>query len=649
MSWSEGAEEREESLRRLREGLAQKKYDLYRSWRIFTRSFLAVSGLVLVVIVCTISYFADEIAVEHPYRNLQDTEDLWWIDYEPSRKAPFSEECDWHEQKIDLFDMRRDGNNQTRAWSDEIWSAERGKIVRNPLQVIEILSIEDTLGYPLNETWVTIHPNNDTWLVISDDVLENTSFTGSLWVTYSFNNEEMHHSWLPDGYDVCILGTNNEGQDMFSKILYGSRISLKIGFTVALFTVAIGTVVGCISGYFGGRVDEVIMRICDVFFAIPGLILAMAFVAALQATVRLSAPMAFAVLVPLILVSLFFRNLISEKVAPLESELKYEDNDLIRLGFPLAILGAVLIYSRSEYGLGESTAISLLILALVGRFALNVPFRGNRYGTLIGSLIVIMAAFSTISGSWSGDGESGQVENIISRSWIILGFPLLVVALTVLEKIISRRVPVSGFVPDEGQGAGQKFLTAISGTSKSLYVNPYSYLTLRTLLITISAILLLFAAGSNDSEFIIIKDFDRLWKIQVALIFTGWPGYARLIRGQVLYVKEMTFVEAAKSVGAPDGRIMFRHILPNAWAPLLVAFTLDIGGTILSASGLSFIGLGAEPGTAEWGILVSEGRRWFPDDWWLITFPGIAIGITTLGFNLLGDGLRDVVDPKNRR
>ncbi len=649
MSWSEGAEEREESLRRLREGLAQKKYDLYRSWRIFTRSFLAVSGLVLVVIVCTISYFADEIAVEHPYRNLQDTEDLWWIDYEPSRKAPFSEECDWHEQKIDLFDMRRDGNNQTRAWSDEIWSAERGKIVRNPLQVIEILSIEDTLGYPLNETWVTIHPNNDTWLVISDDVLENTSFTGSLWVTYSFNNEEMHHSWLPDGYDVCILGTNNEGQDMFSKILYGSRISLKIGFTVALFTVAIGTVVGCISGYFGGRVDEVIMRICDVFFAIPGLILAMAFVAALQATVRLSAPMAFAVLVPLILVSLFFRNLISEKVAPLESEFKYEDNDLIRLGFPLAILGAVLIYSRSEYGLGESTAISLLILALVGRFALNVPFRGNRYGTLIGSLIVIMAAFSTISGSWSGDGESGQVENIISRSWIILGFPLLVVALTVLEKIISRRVPVSGFVPDEGQGAGQKFLTAISGTSKSLYVNPYSYLTLRTLLITISAILLLFAAGSNDSEFIIIKDFDRLWKIQVALIFTGWPGYARLIRGQVLYVKEMTFVEAAKSVGAPDGRIMFRHILPNAWAPLLVAFTLDIGGTILSASGLSFIGLGAEPGTAEWGILVSEGRRWFPDDWWLITFPGIAIGITTLGFNLLGDGLRDVVDPKNRR
>ena len=94
---------------------------------------------------------------------------------------------------------------------------------------------------------------------------------------------------------------------------------------------------------------------------------------------------------------------------------------------------------------------------------------------------------------------------------------------------------------------------------------------------------------------------------------------------------------------------MFRHILPNAWAPLLVAFTLDIGGTILSASGLSFIGLGAEPGAAEWGNLVSYGRAFCPQDNWLVFFPGMAILVTTLGFNLLGDGLRDVVDPKNRR
>jgi hypothetical protein len=179
--------------------------------------------------------------------------------------------------------------------------------------------------------------------------------------------------------------------------------------------------------------------------------------------------------------------------------------------------------------------------------------------------------------------------------------------------------------------------------------NPYRFLALRTILIFVSVVLLILVTNSSESRFVLVQDFDRLWKIQAALVLTGWPGYARLIRGQVLYIREMTFVEAAKSVGAPDGRIMFRHILPSAWAPLLVAFTLDVGGTILSASGLSFIGLGAEPGTAEWGILVSDGRRFFPNSWWLVTFPGLAILVTTLGFNLLGDGLRDIVDPKNKR
>ena len=649
MSWSDGAEDREESLRRLIEGLRQRRYDLSRSWKIFSRSFLAVLGLFLVVTVSTISFFADEIAVEHPYRNLQDTEDLWWIDYEPKRMAPFSEECDWHEQKIDLFGMRRADTNRTIAWSDEMWSQESQKSIRKPLQVIEILNIEDTNGYPVNDTWVTIDPSNDTLLLVSNDVLENTTFTGSLWVTYEFNNEEMHHSWLPDGYDVCILGTNNEGQDLFSKVLYGSRISLKIGFTVALCTVALGTIVGCISGYFGGRVDEVIMRICDVFFAIPGLILAMAFVAALESTVRLSTSMSAAVLAPLILLAIFARSALSEKVAPMEMEPEEEDYDLLMIGIPTALVAAILLYD--DFSIFDGNLVPLLtlaiissfiVLALLGRYAFNIPFKGNRYAPLLASASALLLAIPLFQDYW---GQGGRASRIL----LIAVFISLILGLTVLEKNISRRVPMSSFVPGGDKLLHEKMVSTASSSIKRMYGNPYRFLTLRTFLISVSAALLFTASGSNESEFIIIKDFDRLWKIQVALIFTGWPGYARLIRGQVLYVKEMTFVEAAKSVGAPDSRIMFRHILPNAWAPLLVAFTLDIGGTILSASGLSFIGLGAEPGTAEWGILVDDGRRWFPEDWWLITFPGIAIAITTLGFNLLGDGLRDVVDPKNRR
>ena len=134
----------------------------------------------------------------------------------------------------------------------------------------------------------------------------------------------MHHWWLPDGYDVCIFGTNNEGQDLFSKVLYGSRVSLKIGFTVASLTVVIGTVVGSISGYYGGRVDEVVMRITDVFFAVPGLILAMAFVAALEAVERFIMPLWLAVLIPVAFLSIATRSVVSDSILP-SSGLKPKD------------------------------------------------------------------------------------------------------------------------------------------------------------------------------------------------------------------------------------------------------------------------------------------------------------------------------------
>jgi peptide/nickel transport system permease protein len=247
------------------------------------------------------------------------------------------------------------------------------------------------------------------------------------------------YDWMPEGYELCPFGTTHTGSDMLSKILYGSRKSLRVGFTVALVTCFLGMVIGGISGYYGRWIDEVIMRIADVFFAVPGLILAMAVVAAM-----------------------------------------HNVHDLSAIGMPDVKL-------------------------------------------------------------------------------------------------------------------------------------------------------------------------DRLEKIMIALVFTGWPGYSRLIRGQVLYVKEHTYVEAAKSVGSSDFRILFRHVLPNAWAPMIVAVSLDIGGTILTAAGLSFIGLGADALSAEWGKMISDGRAFFPTHWWMVTFPGIAILITTLGFNLLGDGLRDVFDPKQRR
>lgn len=224
--------------------------------------------------------------------------------------------------------------------------------------------------------------------------------------------------------DEHPLGTTHNGNDLLSMIIYGTRVSLRIGFTVVVSGLVIGTVLGAVAGYFGGVVDEVLMRVTDVFLSIPGLILAMAVVAAL------------------------------------------------------------------------------------------------------------------------------------------------------------------------GQG---------------------------------------------------------LENVMYALIVVWWPIYTRIIRGQVLSVRENQYVEAARSVGASHARIIGKHVLPNSWAPVIVQATLDFGNTILVAAGLSFIGLGAPPGTAEWGLLISQGRSFFPLSWWYVTFPGLAILITVLGFNLLGDGLRDIMDPKLRR
>lgn len=137
--------------------------------------------------------------------------------------------------------------------------------------------------------------------------------------------------------------------------------------------------------------------------------------------------------------------------------------------------------------------------------------------------------------------------------------------------------------------------------------------------------------------------------IMMALILVWWPQYARLLRGQVLSIRENQYVEAARSVGASNWRILFKHVIPNSFAPLLVQITLDLGAVLLVAAGLSFIGLGASPGTAEWGLMISSGRMHMFHAWWYVTFPGLAIVLTVLGFNLLGDGIRDITDPKLRR
>jgi peptide/nickel transport system permease protein len=132
----------------------------------------------------------------------------------------------------------------------------------------------------------------------------------------------------------------------------------------------------------------------------------------------------------------------------------------------------------------------------------------------------------------------------------------------------------------------------------------------------------------------------------LAITIAWWPWYTRLIRGQAASVAARPYIESCRALGISRRRIIFRHILPNAITPLIVEISLDVGGVILTASALSFLGLGAQDPTPDWGLMVSQGQNYFTIQWWLVTFPGFAILLTALAFNMLGDGLRDVLDPK---
>lgn len=136
--------------------------------------------------------------------------------------------------------------------------------------------------------------------------------------------------------------------------------------------------------------------------------------------------------------------------------------------------------------------------------------------------------------------------------------------------------------------------------------------------------------------------------VVLAVAFTTWTIFARLARSQALAVKEADYVESARASGATNWRILFVHILPMCISPVIIQGTIAMGGIILTVAGLGFIGFGAQPPTPEWGVMVSDGRNYLPTAWWACVFPGFAIMFTVLGFNLLGDGIRDILDPRMR-
>jgi peptide/nickel transport system permease protein len=140
-----------------------------------------------------------------------------------------------------------------------------------------------------------------------------------------------------------------------------------------------------------------------------------------------------------------------------------------------------------------------------------------------------------------------------------------------------------------------------------------------------------------------------LMNVMLAVGLGGVPGYIRLVRGEVLSARNREYVEAARALGASDRRMMLLHVLPNILSPIVVVATLGTAGAILATASLSFLGMGAQPPTPAWGTMIAEGQSFLYNAWWMPTMPGVAIALCVLGFNLFGDGLRDLLDPKTSR
>lgn len=140
-----------------------------------------------------------------------------------------------------------------------------------------------------------------------------------------------------------------------------------------------------------------------------------------------------------------------------------------------------------------------------------------------------------------------------------------------------------------------------------------------------------------------------LTNAKIAIIIAWWPWYTRLVRGQAISIREKQFSKAAEAIGTSQMKIIFKHVIPNCISPVIIQASMDMGAVILSLAGLSFLGLGAQPPTPEWGLMINTSRNYFMTAPWYSLFPGIAIFLTVLSFNLLGDGIREVLDPKTRK
>jgi len=271
------------------------------------------------------------------------------------------------------------------------------------------------------------------------------------------------------------------------------------------------------------------------------------------------------------------------------------------------------IFARNRASVaGLALVVAFLVVALVGPWI--VPYPEDATGTV--HLDRKLQAPSRAH--WFGTDEVG--DDVYTR--VVLGARLSLqigLVITVVAALIG--VPL-GVVAGSVRGALSEIIMRVTDI----------FLAVPALVLAVAVVA---ALGPGIVNAI----------IAVALVW--WPGYVRLVQGKALAISQETYVEAARAVGMGRVRIVFVHVLPNCLSPIVIKASMDMGTAILTAASLGFIGLGAQPPFPEWGAMISHGRNYLPTWWWYSAFPGLAIYLTVLGFNLLGDGLRDLLDPKS--
>ena len=365
-----------------------------------------------------------------------------------------------------------------------------------------------------------------------------------------------------------LLGTDNLGRDLLSRLLHGARLSIGMSVVATVFIVTIAVSIGALAGYAGGLVDDLAMRAADVLLAFPGLILALAIVGILG-------PSLVNVIISLAIVGwASYARLVRGLVLEVREQPFVEAALSIGASRKRILLRHIIPNVISPVIVLVSLEMGALILATASTKGCSRTSSTNPLS--IGMSVVATVFIVTIAvsiGALAGYA-GGLVDDLAMRAAdVLLAFPGLILALAIV---------------------------GILGPS--------------------------------------------LVNVIISLAIVGWASYARLVRGLVLEVREQPFVEAALSIGASRKRILLRHIIPNVISPVIVLVSLEMGALILAIAGLNFLGLGVQPPTAEWGAMLNQGRLFFQSEPQLMIYPGIMISLTVLGFNLLGDGLRDVLD-----